>query len=192
MPLPGRVETGEARSCAAPGGAVPVAALRTGGAPPLAELPTGGSHSHGAIFTGDCNRAYEPGCMTADHRAPSGTSQYQRLLARCMPVAPGGTIAPVIPSRYTGPRVALRGVTSSPRNERTSTGVGVRRPLTVRALVLAFHLHRRRMRKRQHDGQPMPPRPWSTSAVTNEICMATGYYCPATKPLLCINNTGPF
>jgi len=30
------------------------------------------------------------------------------------------------------------------------------------------------------------------SAVTNEMCMATGYYFPATKPLLCLNNTGPF
>lgn len=29
------------------------------------------------------------------------------------------------------------------------------------------------------------------SAVTNEMCMATGYYFPATKPLLCINNLGP-
>lgn len=30
------------------------------------------------------------------------------------------------------------------------------------------------------------------SAVTNEMCMATGYYFPATKPLLCLNNIGPF
>ena len=30
------------------------------------------------------------------------------------------------------------------------------------------------------------------SAVTNEMCMATGYFFPATKPLLCINNIGPF
>ena len=30
------------------------------------------------------------------------------------------------------------------------------------------------------------------SAVTNEMCMATGYYFPAAKPLLCINNLGPF
>ena len=29
------------------------------------------------------------------------------------------------------------------------------------------------------------------SAVTNEMCMATGYYFPATKPLLCFNNIGP-
>ncbi|HEX2689619.1 MAG TPA: hypothetical protein VHN14_23535 [Kofleriaceae bacterium] len=29
------------------------------------------------------------------------------------------------------------------------------------------------------------------SAVTNEMCMATGYYFPATKPLLCLNNLGP-
>ena len=30
------------------------------------------------------------------------------------------------------------------------------------------------------------------SAVSNEMCMATGYYFPATKPLLCFNNLGPF
>jgi hypothetical protein len=30
------------------------------------------------------------------------------------------------------------------------------------------------------------------SAATNEMCMATGYYFPATKPLLCLNNLGPF
>jgi hypothetical protein len=30
------------------------------------------------------------------------------------------------------------------------------------------------------------------SAVDNEMCMATGYYFPATKPLLCLNNLGPF
>jgi Copper type II ascorbate-dependent monooxygenase, C-terminal domain len=30
------------------------------------------------------------------------------------------------------------------------------------------------------------------SAVKNEMCMATGYYFPATKPLLCLNNLGPF
>jgi len=30
------------------------------------------------------------------------------------------------------------------------------------------------------------------SAATNEMCMATGYYFPATKPLLCLNNIGPF
>ena len=30
------------------------------------------------------------------------------------------------------------------------------------------------------------------SAVTNEMCMATGYYFPATKPMLCLNNLGPF
>jgi hypothetical protein len=30
------------------------------------------------------------------------------------------------------------------------------------------------------------------SAATNEMCMATGYYFPATKPLLCFNNNGPF
>jgi hypothetical protein len=30
------------------------------------------------------------------------------------------------------------------------------------------------------------------SAVTNEMCMATGYFFPATKPLLCLNNLGPF
>ena len=30
------------------------------------------------------------------------------------------------------------------------------------------------------------------SAQTNEMCMATGYYFPATKPLLCLNNLGPF
>lgn len=30
------------------------------------------------------------------------------------------------------------------------------------------------------------------SAVTNEMCMATGYYFPATKPLVCLNNFGPF
>ncbi|MDX2091461.1 MAG: hypothetical protein SFX73_26610 [Kofleriaceae bacterium] len=31
-----------------------------------------------------------------------------------------------------------------------------------------------------------------SSADTNEMCMATGYYFPATKPLLCINSLGPF
>jgi len=30
------------------------------------------------------------------------------------------------------------------------------------------------------------------SALTNEMCMATGYYFPATKPLVCLNNLGPF
>ncbi|HEU4734310.1 MAG TPA: hypothetical protein VFT22_40740 [Kofleriaceae bacterium] len=30
------------------------------------------------------------------------------------------------------------------------------------------------------------------SAATNEMCMATGYYFPATKPLICFNNLGPF
>ena len=30
------------------------------------------------------------------------------------------------------------------------------------------------------------------SAQINEMCMATGYYFPATKPLLCLNNLGPF
>lgn len=30
------------------------------------------------------------------------------------------------------------------------------------------------------------------SAETDEMCMATGYYFPATKPLLCLNNLGPF
>jgi hypothetical protein len=30
------------------------------------------------------------------------------------------------------------------------------------------------------------------SAEINEMCMATGYYFPATKPLLCINSFGPF
>lgn len=30
------------------------------------------------------------------------------------------------------------------------------------------------------------------SAETNEMCMATGYYFPATKPLHCLNNNGPF
>ncbi len=30
------------------------------------------------------------------------------------------------------------------------------------------------------------------SAAINEMCMATGYYFPATKPLLCLNNIGPF
>jgi hypothetical protein len=30
------------------------------------------------------------------------------------------------------------------------------------------------------------------SAALNEMCMATGYYFPATKPLLCLNNLGPF
>jgi hypothetical protein len=24
------------------------------------------------------------------------------------------------------------------------------------------------------------------------MCMATGYYFPATKPLFCLNNLGPF
>lgn len=30
------------------------------------------------------------------------------------------------------------------------------------------------------------------SAATNEMCMATGYYFPATKPLICLNSLGPF
>jgi hypothetical protein len=30
------------------------------------------------------------------------------------------------------------------------------------------------------------------SAQINEMCMATGYYFPATRPLLCLNNAGPF
>jgi len=30
------------------------------------------------------------------------------------------------------------------------------------------------------------------SANTNEMCMATGYYFPATKALMCLNNSGPF
>ncbi|HET7506171.1 MAG TPA: hypothetical protein VFK02_34365 [Kofleriaceae bacterium] len=30
------------------------------------------------------------------------------------------------------------------------------------------------------------------SAAINEMCMATGYYFPATKPLICFNNLGPF
>lgn len=30
------------------------------------------------------------------------------------------------------------------------------------------------------------------SAETNEMCMATGYYFPATKPLICLNSLGPF
>lgn len=30
------------------------------------------------------------------------------------------------------------------------------------------------------------------SAETDEMCMATGYYFPATKPLICLNNLGPF
>jgi hypothetical protein len=30
------------------------------------------------------------------------------------------------------------------------------------------------------------------SAVKNEMCMATGYYFPATKPLFCLNNVGAF
>ncbi len=30
------------------------------------------------------------------------------------------------------------------------------------------------------------------SADTDEMCMATGYYFPATKPLICLNSLGPF
>jgi len=30
------------------------------------------------------------------------------------------------------------------------------------------------------------------SAQTNEMCMGTGYYFPATKPLICLNASGPF
>jgi len=30
------------------------------------------------------------------------------------------------------------------------------------------------------------------SAATDEMCMASGYYFPATKPLLCVDNAGPF
>lgn len=30
------------------------------------------------------------------------------------------------------------------------------------------------------------------SAQTNEMCMATGYYFPATRPLVCLDNQGPF
>jgi hypothetical protein len=30
------------------------------------------------------------------------------------------------------------------------------------------------------------------SAATNEMCMATGYYFPATKPLICLDSFGPF
>jgi hypothetical protein len=30
------------------------------------------------------------------------------------------------------------------------------------------------------------------SAQTNEMCMAIGYYFPATKPLICLNSNGPF
>jgi hypothetical protein len=30
------------------------------------------------------------------------------------------------------------------------------------------------------------------SAVRDEMCMATGYYFPATRPLFCIDNAGPF
>jgi len=30
------------------------------------------------------------------------------------------------------------------------------------------------------------------SAATDEMCMGTGYYFPATKPLFCYNNLGPF
>lgn len=30
------------------------------------------------------------------------------------------------------------------------------------------------------------------SAATDEMCMGTGYYFPATKPLFCYNNAGPF
>ena len=30
------------------------------------------------------------------------------------------------------------------------------------------------------------------SAAVNEMCMASGYYFPATRPLFCLNNLGPF
>ncbi|MDQ3366266.1 MAG: hypothetical protein M3680_12640 [Myxococcota bacterium] len=40
------------------------------------------------------------------------------------------------------------------------------------------------------------PNPYSISsgdsAATDEMCMASGYYFPATKPLICVNDLGPF